>query len=903
MRSMLFVSLLLSSTACDGSPKDRNPAGEPDCADGYLADEGSCVPEACGTGTWGALPVDDSTVYADASAGDGGDGSMDAPFRSIQPALDLVGSRGGGLVAVAAGTYTENLELASEHAGVHLAGRCRELVILDASGGGVEVPGIAVGIGYSEAEIAGLTIRGGYDWGLEMSTGVVSLHDVDVIDSEAPGILAYRVGMAGTELTMERVRVLGRGEIGIAAMSSGTELSLRDCRIEGLLPGPQGFAWSALWAMDGAWLTAEDCSMLDNSTTGAWAQGEGTELDLDACYIDGTLPRDDGDYGYGLFATEGALLTVTDTEVVRSSQAGLYAFDPGTEVRLRRSVIRETQLDGDGIWGCATFVRDGARLEAESFEFSRNAMVGMQSGEEGCEVLLRDGVIEYTRTNEEGTGGYGAQVLLGARLSAESVEITHSHALGMNVSNDASHAVLRDVAIRTTMPDHVQDGAIGIQVHNGGSLQAWDSEVTGTEGGALLVKDAGGYASLHGCYLGDSLMADEWPNNWGVQANSGGTLELSGCELANLWGAGIAADHQDTTVYLEDSAIRGTGSLPPGLHGVGLQIREGARVVMKNCTVMENSACGLVMGGIGTVVEAEGSRFETSRTTSSIKSMAAGGVCVQTGAFFAGKDLVLRDNEGPGLFVSSESAFARCSDCLLEGNQFSGAVVYDGGILVISDSTLVGNSESTNVGGGVGVFAATQWEMVAPTLILERNIIGDHPVAGVWLRLDGSHQLTDNTITSSTGLPHGVTTRCGDGVYAVGVGAWDGTQGLLLEGNSISGNAGAGLFLDDAAAVLSDNSWAKNDPDLFVQGELCQAPEDGYDEAPEAQLCPAFDRPACELEFAWDLELADLEARLPPPPGSAPVAGDLWAELPPVREPGGARWLPASTYPPRSSGR
>ena len=64
------------------------------------------------------------------------------PFDRIQEAADALGSDGGGGVAIAGGTYVENLELDAAHEGVVLAGRCAELVTID--GSGADEPGIAV---------------------------------------------------------------------------------------------------------------------------------------------------------------------------------------------------------------------------------------------------------------------------------------------------------------------------------------------------------------------------------------------------------------------------------------------------------------------------------------------------------------------------------------------------------------------------------------------------------------------------------------------------------------------------------------------------------------------------------------------------------------------------------------
>jgi hypothetical protein len=128
-----LTAVLLALVAACSEPGRHQPEALA-CAEGWVADGEVCVPEECGTGRWGDLPVDEATVYVDAAATEGGDGSAEVPLRSIQPALDLAGDRGDGLVAVAAGTYAETLALTSDHAGVHLAGRCRELVFLTPAG-------------------------------------------------------------------------------------------------------------------------------------------------------------------------------------------------------------------------------------------------------------------------------------------------------------------------------------------------------------------------------------------------------------------------------------------------------------------------------------------------------------------------------------------------------------------------------------------------------------------------------------------------------------------------------------------------------------------------------------------------------------------------------------------------
>ncbi|MDP6935685.1 MAG: hypothetical protein QGG40_22385, partial [Myxococcota bacterium] len=105
----LLLALLL---AC--GTDDTTPLASP-CVEGELLDDEQCVPEACGTGTWGDLDTDSDTIYVDASADAGGDGSRDRPFTVIQEGLDAQDDK--AMVAVAAGTYLENLQMTTSHAG------------------------------------------------------------------------------------------------------------------------------------------------------------------------------------------------------------------------------------------------------------------------------------------------------------------------------------------------------------------------------------------------------------------------------------------------------------------------------------------------------------------------------------------------------------------------------------------------------------------------------------------------------------------------------------------------------------------------------------------------------------------------------------------------------------------
>ncbi len=199
----------------------------------------------------------------------------------------------------------------------------------------------------------------------------------------------------------------------------------------------------------------------------------------------------------------------------------------------------------------------------------------------------------------------------------------------------------------------------------------------------------------------------------------------------------------------------------------------------------------------------------------------------------------------------------------------------NGAILQLADSVIEATVEQENLGGGVGISAET-WIEGPPILSMANSTIQDNAIAGVWLSGQGSYSLSGNNIHGGRGWSRENLTMCGDAIYVrQGVTAWDGSSGLLLENNELRDGLGAGLFLDDASATLSGNTYADNAVDLVTQGANCATPPQGYeDEAVSSvELCPEYDYATCGDEFSLYLTLEEPESGYgatfmrPGPPG------------------------------------
>ncbi len=782
---------------------DTGPDTEPGCDTGQLEDDGECVPAACGAGTWGNLEVDENTVFVDIAAAEGGDGSQAAPFTSLQAGLDAAGDADGGTVAVAAGTYPETLALDRGHDGVRLAGRCRELVGIDASAGDEGTPGIFVDAKSSEAEISGVTVSGSRLVGVAVGSGAVTMRDSAVVGSEYIGVGAYQEGMNATALTMEGCEVVGNTTLGVGARDSGTSVTLRETVIEDSQPDENGEAGYGIQIYGGASLDAEACEVRGNSIAGVLVAEEGTTVTLRETVIEDTQPGEDGERGYGIEVQGGASLAAEGCEIRGNTSMGVLAAQSGTTVSLQATTIEDTQRRESGEGGYGICAGDGASLDAEACQVRNNAVVGVEAFDSGTVVRLRDTVIEDTQPDGSGAGGYGVEVWGGARLEAEACQIVRNSTLGVTAYDSGSAVTLLETAI-----EHTQPNKFG----------------------------AGGY---------------------GAQVSSGASLDAVGCVVRGNTGIGVGASDSGTSVSLRESSIEQTRPLRGGLGGYGIQLHYGVTLDVEACEVLGNTGAGVIAFNPGTAVNIKDTRI-ASTMRGEVLTVGIG-VAAGESATVMATGIEVSMNEGPGIYVAGQGAQFACLACDIQDNRYAGAVAVWEATLELDESLIEGTTEQENLGGGVGIFAHP-WDGGPPSLSVADSTIRDNAIAGVWLSGAGSYSLADSTIHGGEGWTRGGLGKCGDAVFAQdGVTSWDGASGLLLQDNELLDGLGAGLFLDDASATLSGNSYADNAVDIVTQGADCAVPPDGYQDETigSAELCPSFDYATCGDEFALVLTLAE----------------------------------------------
>lgn len=442
------------------------------CPEGQLAVPGdaSCHELMdCGTGPWGAIPVDAATVYVDAAyAGGASDGTEAHPFVTIQEAVDAAPE--GGLVAVASGSYVEAVTITSRAVRIH--GRCPSMVEVVGIDG--EYASLYVGGGADGTEVVGLAFTGKIGVTVSDAAGVVLdrvwIHDVisrglDVQNGDGPAQATLRdslvekniqvgVLVSGVEATIERSLVrdtksagptFGRGvhvqrtpgknargnalvrgsvlegnhEVG--AFTEASDLTVEASVVRDTKPAPGQPDFHGLMAQanpdteERGTLTVRSSVLVHDSIQLAGSDG----------LIDASVVRDlEGLSTAGRGVVVGTLpgthvrsaLTMTRSLIDRAEVFGV--FDLGSDVTIEGSLVRETLLDADGTMGVGLLVMpddaSGERgiVDVRASAFVRNHSMGILAL--GSDLVAEDSrFAEGQPETTDGFFGRGIQVQWG----------------------------------------------------------------------------------------------------------------------------------------------------------------------------------------------------------------------------------------------------------------------------------------------------------------------------------------------------------------------------------------------------------------------------------------------------------------------------------------------------------
>ncbi len=828
--------------------------------------------------------MDEDTLYVDAAAAPGGDGSAGRPFSTIQAGADAAGARGGRLVAIASGTYRESLALGSRHDGVTLAGRCAEQVAIDGSAG----EGVVVRIERDGRDarpavaLAGLTITGGREGGVYAANANLEANRLEILDNAGPGIATDQVLLTLSDTTVARAHDTRGGASGVIVVG-GSDVTIRGVRVDDTDDG--------IYVANVGELTLQDLTV-SNTVVGPCLilQGvrdaDGRGLSLSECAGAGVLANTDSvgvlrevdirgsvalnaRSGYGVAVASGARLAVEDVSVTDSGTLGAYVVDGGSSLELTRGVLAASQLSGvyvdlrnrsandpvptvlltdvqvvdSGDVGIA--VMRGARLEADRIEVIGNTAYGVYGENvdtpgETSELVLRSARIAGTHGGPTSlrAGLYGEGAV---RIVAQDSVVEDNEVLGV-LARSGADVTLEGCTVTGTGPNDEQRYGIGVQATTGSRLRMQDCVVADNREVGISMHDAGTHAEIVDTVVRDTLAsldpATAASAGGAIVLGSGATATAERVTIENNSTHGVNVDDAGSVFDITDSTIRGTYQSWRGMYGRGAAAQDGGTLRLLRTTIDENVEIGVIAHGANSVVEL------TDSVVSGTKRGRTGRIAIGVGTSERGvvraHGIEVRDTQGPGGYAHF-SGTIELTDSIFHGNAFAGLAVLGNGILDVRGGAIHDNAPDPYFGGGLGIAARSG--SGTPSVRIDGTDVRPHAYSALWFDGPGTYTVIGAPIAGGTGVSRGPHTLHGNAIVAMnGVVAADGPDlaGLYVESCTLYDAVGPAILLDGSGMTQRDNAWSGNAIDLLQQRCASITPLSPSDVAdlPRASLCP-----------------------------------------------------------------
>ncbi|MFC1482567.1 right-handed parallel beta-helix repeat-containing protein, partial [Myxococcota bacterium] len=802
----------------------------------------------CGTGTWGNIQIDATTVFVDATAdATAADGSQGAPFTTIQDAYYVV--QPGGQIAVAAGEYEERLLIDKE---VRLTGRCAELVTIRGTWWmGVDYPPVRLTAASSDTTLSGLTLTGDVD-GLHIDGAQgVTLTELQMVDAGSAGIWIQN----GASASLSRAVIAGCTEVGIN--SYGADLTITETVVRDTAPGLNDFLGTGIQVECGATVS---CGSLSVNRTLVWHNYRfgmalfGVPASVVSSVIRNTQRDQGGIGGHGILARCDQYelvcgsLEIASSLVVDNATYGLVS--DGSQTTVTGITVRDTQQTTDGDYGvgilalCYTDLDECGSLDVSSSFVSSNHKTGVSLF--GVETAISSTVIKDTEAMAlDGTGGVGLAVQCAPYMnvcgpvSMHGSQVIGNRSTGIAVWG-ADASIHASVVSDTRTREVDQEGGRGIVVRCEpyidvcGGLALTEAVITANHADGVYFEGVDGIVTAS---VTQTTLANQASGVMGVGISAACSVDFDTCGSLAVEGSvssqnrmvGLVTEGVDTQVT--STVISETAAqLSDGKYGYGLAAQchrdtgTCASMQVEGSLITRNHEIGLAT--FGTEVTVSGSIVRDTMVREG------------SGEFGRGCNFQCDDFGGPCGQLS-------LVDTLVHQNQNIGVFVagVPATLIGVSVTETRPNEEGTFAGDfGQGVFAMCNSDTdECSSLEMTACLVGSSFTAGV--ALQGETGFIESSVIT------GVQARPDDGSYGYGIqveglpgaaptsfdvrscliqdtalaGILYHLAGGMVSGTQIAGgqytvvmNQGANPFIEDdndlSGALESEPTWANMDP-------------------------------------------------------------------------------------------
>jgi hypothetical protein len=511
------------TTICDPYPESGPESCEP--GEAHFPGGGGCesIGEPCPAGDFAeALPAD--TIYVQAGAAAGGDGSAAAPYDGLgRVSWTSLGS--GATVALSKGSFEGSLPL---KAGVTVVGACAAETTLT----GVDAPVASVVTVTSSGDpavVRNLTIRGAPQYGVGVS--------------------------GGRSIRLEGVHIDGVLGLGVNVFEAETVIELSDVVVSSTVPNA-GALGRGINIESGAHLNASRTVVDDCTDLGVAIQAASASLTNVA--VRGTKPQPISPFdGAAILVAMSSQIEATGLYLEDNIGGGLTLTDGGSSATLEEVLVRNTSVQPRGLEiGVAIQAQIGARLTGSRIALLSNQRVGLAVIGDGATAVLSDVFIADTLSSQRSMNdGYGLWAEQGASIEAERVVVARARDVAVGCSDDARLSVT-DLTVMDTLAQEADEaGGYGLVAQTGAEAELERFSITTSLGVGMVSIQGGRIDATDGRIVDVDVSAcatttcAERPYGYGLGAIDG-AIDLDRFEVREARTCGVMIAGSDAALVL-----------------------------------------------------------------------------------------------------------------------------------------------------------------------------------------------------------------------------------------------------------------------------------------------------------------------------------------------------------------
>lgn len=720
------------------------------CPDGFAPDPNDmgtalgalqgCLPaEPCDGDKYAPDVAGPDTLYVDAAAPAGGDGSLAKPLATLNAAVAIAKPK--ATIAVAKGTYAESLLLLHP---VSIVGKCIGGTRIDPGKSSAVVVAVTGGDAEGAVGLEHLTL-GGTAVGLKVDGGPVVLgsylhFDATIsrgvrVDGKAAGVHLKRAYVNNTQaasngdgiglfvanggtLWVQDVRVRHSVGGGVVAVTGGG-LYGHDLTIDGTAPRTtDGTAGYGLFVGAGSFAQLVSVRSHGNSLVGVNVAGKVAYATIDGLLADANQPSEKyPDSGAGVSVAAGGEIHLNSARITGNWGSGLVVDQAGSTAHLEGIIVDATQPDSQLLRGDGIEVTNGAHLTLHSARVTNCLLYGILALGSGSQITGSGWTVDHIDPqSSDDASARGVRVKDGAAVQVTGLLVRDITGTGIRVSQNGATATLSQ-ALFTAIAANVATGVDGhgIDILAGGSVRGAGVQVSGCVSAALRVAGTAAKAQLAGALFTDTLYGLTGSYGEGAFVEEGGDCSLSGSRLSNnRWlGVRVLSQNVAAAAALAGTIVDATGSKAQtaddtAAFGYGVAaIGAKASAAVTGSWLTDNQGAGLFIN------EGSGSATDTriDRTRSAKSGVGSSGavqvkVLADGVAAIAAQMLVLQGcamagNGRAGIFVDGGGP-ATIEACVVSGNYF-GLATQHGAAVKPAGLALFGNQQNAATDQGLQV--------------------------------------------------------------------------------------------------------------------------------------------------------------------------------------------------------